>query len=345
MAFVYPDAEWDFAGADKLFYKLLDQKVSIQEFKRELERTHMKYDEDWFAASLLDMINTFAISDRMIVLNMLGQYLTNYRDEKSLMNQILPKTLQKMQAWSAKEPSSELLARINRVKPFVLPADFRLPLVKVPPPQHTQAQHALYLAARKSLEAQRLDRKSGREGVVTSFRLDGKEYVVKTFRMSVQRAAVHKEAEYQQKAAEFAISPRILLVHATFDANEPVFLVMDKMERELEEDIRKTGEIAERYQHELLAHLKTLDKLKIRHNDLTGHNIMLDKRNHVQIVDFGAAVARSRPNNLDSVYSVWREAKELGLLKKDPQILLGAPDADQASVLIDSSGNPIAWPK
>ena len=135
------------------------------------------------------------------------------------------------------------------------------------------------------------------------------------------------------------MSPRVLLVHATFEPSEPVFLVTDKMERELEDDIRKTGEIKQRYQQELIACLQKLDSIKIRHNDLIGQNIMLDKNDHVQIVDFGAAVVRTFPNNLESVRNVWREAQMLGLLKREPQLLLAASTHDQPSVLLDQSGN------
>lgn len=215
---------------------------------------------------------------------------------------------------------------MTRIKPFVVKSDFKLSLPAFPESKYTGTQQTLLDAAKKVLAAKSKEQMghTGADGAAFKMTFGGEEYVIKQFEKSKSRFAVLREAEFQHRAAEVGISPHVFVTYVPFSLDEPVFIVMEKLERTLVEEVGKHGEIKERYQQEIIEQVHLLDKLHIRHNDLNGYNVMFDKHDHVKLIDFGFAVHLEHPNNLVYLASVWRQVDALQTLKKQPTLLLDA---------------------
>ena len=126
--------------------------------------------------------------------------------------------------------------------------------------------------------------KSGKEGTVYLVKYRNNEYALKQFRDHKVPGNIQKEAEIQQKCAQYGISPNIKEVNTHCK-----YIVMDKMDYSLMDLIKKyNGRIPKKYQQEIINIISTLDKIKVFHGDPNPSNFMIkDKR--LYIIDYGFA--------------------------------------------------------
>lgn len=137
----------------------------------------------------------------------------------------------------------------------------------------------------KFVKVQRLGR-PGKDGI--TYRVFDKEtenyYAMKTFKKTKSINVIRRECEFQKRASEMGISPRVIYLD-----EERMTIVMEEMEYTLLDLIRKQdNKLTTRQQTQLLNLFYVLDELKIFHNDPNPCNIMI-KYNTLYIIDFGLA--------------------------------------------------------
>jgi tRNA A-37 threonylcarbamoyl transferase component Bud32 len=127
----------------------------------------------------------------------------------------------------------------------------------------------------------------GREGK-TFLVVDNKfntEYAMKRFRNNKSSDKLFSEVGFQRRASEYNISPKIV----DFDIRNEKFIVMEKMDYHLTDEITFNGGLlSDSRQEELINIYKKLDKLKIFHGDANLLNYMI-KDDKLFIIDFGMA--------------------------------------------------------
>ena len=109
----------------------------------------------------------------------------------------------------------------------------------------------------------------------------GKEYAMKTFNKKKSPKTLKNEYLLQKKASGKNITPRVY----TYD---PVskYIVMDKMDKHLYDDIKKTGIISKKQQLRILEIFEKLDESNVFHGDANLLNYMV-KNEQIYIIDFG----------------------------------------------------------
>lgn len=123
----------------------------------------------------------------------------------------------------------------------------------------------------------------GKEGV-TYLVIDrnDREYAMKTFRKSKSSTALRREYALQRLASKKGIAPRVF----NYDTVSK-YIVMEKMDGHLHEEIKKQQGILFKYQQLRIIKIFTiLDNIKVFHNDSNICNYML-KGKEIYLIDYG----------------------------------------------------------
>jgi serine/threonine-protein kinase len=111
----------------------------------------------------------------------------------------------------------------------------------------------------------------------------GYEYALKQYKKQKSSKKILQEVAFQRRCSDAFLSPKIIDVNL-----EEKFIVMEKMDTHLLDEINQNGGIPLQRQKELVALLKKLDKIGIFHGDANLLNLMI-KNNRLYIIDFGMA--------------------------------------------------------
>lgn len=108
------------------------------------------------------------------------------------------------------------------------------------------------------------------------------KYAMKTFKKTKSVTKLNKEADIQRKAAQKGIAPKIVEVN-----EKDKYIVMDLLDRTLYDYMKeRNGDIALKYQKQMIKIFEKLDEAKILHGDPSPLNFMF-KKNKLYIIDFG----------------------------------------------------------
>ena len=123
-------------------------------------------------------------------------------------------------------------------------------------------------------------KKRGKDGEIKV----NKNMVSKVFNKHKSCNDIRKEYEFMEKAYNLGISPRPFSVNCT----DTKYILMEKLDYTLFEEIKKTGELSQKRQREIIKILHLLDKSHIFHGDVSPLNFMVKKSNDaLYIIDFG----------------------------------------------------------
>ena len=103
--------------------------------------------------------------------------------------------------------------------------------------------------------------------------------------------------------------PNLAKVHEFFEENGTAYIVMDYIDGEsLRSKLRREGPLPESvvisYLKQVLAALEVAHKQNIWHLDIKPENIMVDRNNHVYLIDFGASKHIDSKNTLTTSLSL-----------------------------------------
>jgi tRNA A-37 threonylcarbamoyl transferase component Bud32 len=123
-------------------------------------------------------------------------------------------------------------------------------------------------------------KKRGKDGEIKV----NKNMVSKVFNENKSPKEIIKEYEFMEKAYNLGISPRPF----SFNWTGAKYILMEKLDYTLFEEIKKTGELSQKRQREMIKILHLLDKSHIFHGDISPLNFMIKKSNDaLYIIDFG----------------------------------------------------------
>lgn len=123
--------------------------------------------------------------------------------------------------------------------------------------------------------------KRGKDGKIFEVNRD---CVKKVFRRNKNPQEIIRECEFQRRAAKASLAPPIVRVDQ--DDTGHYYIVMQKMNHTLMDEIRKQNDLSEKWQREMIRILHTLDKMHIFHGDISPLNFMV-YGNKLYIIDFG----------------------------------------------------------
>jgi tRNA A-37 threonylcarbamoyl transferase component Bud32 len=123
----------------------------------------------------------------------------------------------------------------------------------------------------------------GKEGVTYLVKTQGgKTFAMKTFKKTKSSDRLIQEAELQERASEFGISPEVIDVDTVSK-----YIVMEKLDKHLVDIMEEQkGDLTEDQQKQIINIYKKLDQAKVFHGDSNILNYML-KKNRIYIIDFG----------------------------------------------------------
>ena len=107
------------------------------------------------------------------------------------------------------------------------------------------------------------------------------EYAMKRFRSNKSSNNIKLEVDLQRSCSDLGISPKII----DFDTDNK-YIVMEKMDHHLYDEIKQTGTVSVFRQKELIVIFKLLDKAKVFHGDANILNYMV-RDDKLYIIDFG----------------------------------------------------------
>ena len=113
----------------------------------------------------------------------------------------------------------------------------------------------------------------------------------------VNQASFYQQKEkFKKEALRLAnlSHPNLVKVHELFEENGTAYFVMDYIDGEsLRSKLNREGRLSEslvlKYMQQLLPALETAHRQNIWHLDIKPENIMVDKYDHVYLIDFGAS--------------------------------------------------------
>ena len=154
----------------------------------------------------------------------------------------------------------------------------------------------------------------------------GKEYAMKTFNKKKSPNTLKNEYLLQKKASGKNITPHVY-------SYDPVskYIVMDKMDKHLYDDIKKTGILSKKQQLRILEIFEKLDESNVFHGDANLLNYMV-KNEQIYIIDFGFSkeitpklikqLETNRPNYHLMTIGFILKLKELEVSKKSYKYLI-----------------------
>ena len=111
---------------------------------------------------------------------------------------------------------------------------------------------------------------------------ESSEYAMKTFKKTKSSDRIRKEADLQEKASKYGISPEVIEIDTISK-----YIVMEKMDMHLYDKMKEqNGDITETQQKQIIKIFKLLDKAKVFHGDSNILNYMF-KGKKLYIIDFG----------------------------------------------------------
>lgn len=122
----------------------------------------------------------------------------------------------------------------------------------------------------------------GAQGVVSLVEFpNGLRAAMKQFKKSKSQARIRIEADFQRRAAEAGVAPEVMHVD---EENRRIF--MEPMRARVVDVC--TSEAGHRRLADDLEHImRTLDRIKILHNDGNALNLMLDHNDNLFLLDYG----------------------------------------------------------
>ena len=166
----------------------------------------------------------------------------------------------------------------------------------------------------------------GKEG--TTFLVkdrNGREFAMKTFRREKSSSTLKREFLLQKKASRKNITPRAY----EYDTVSK-YIVMEKMDKHLYDEIKNKGVLCKKYQERILEIFDKLDQAGVFHGDANILNYMI-KDGEVYIIDFGFSkeitpqvlkkLETSRPNYHLMTIGLILKLKELSLDEKSYKYL------------------------
>lgn len=158
----------------------------------------------------------------------------------------------------------------------------------------------------------------GKEGVTYLVKdKHGKEYAMKTFRKDKSSQTLKTEYSLQKKASKFCITPHVY----DYDTVSK-YIVMEKMDKHLYDEIKKKGSLSKKYQERILFIFEKLDKAGVFHGDANILNYMI-KEGEVYIIDFGFSkeitpqllkkLGTDKPNSHLMTVGLILKLKEIGM--------------------------------
>jgi len=125
---------------------------------------------------------------------------------------------------------------------------------------------------------------NGKEGIVYTLLIRGREYAVKQFKPKKSLNKLQIEANLQQKAAKIGISPKVRECNL-----EKKYIRMDKLDTSLYQIMKKRqGRLSIKRQKEIMNLANELDRIKVFHGDPNPANFMV-KGDKLYIIDYGFA--------------------------------------------------------
>ncbi len=122
----------------------------------------------------------------------------------------------------------------------------------------------------------------GAQGVVSLVEFpNGLRAAMKQFRKSKSAARIQAEADFQQRAAEAGVAPEVM--HVDLDKRR---IFMEPMRARVV-DVCKSESGHRRLADDLERIMRTLDRIKILHNDGNALNLMLDHDDNLFLLDYG----------------------------------------------------------
>jgi predicted Ser/Thr protein kinase len=122
----------------------------------------------------------------------------------------------------------------------------------------------------------------GKEGVTYLVRdKNGNEYAMKTFRKEKSSLTLKREYSLQKKASMVGVAPKVY----NYDTVSK-YIVMERMDRHLLDDIRKKGYLTKKQQERILEIFSKLDQVGVFHGDANILNYMV-KDKEIYMIDFG----------------------------------------------------------
>jgi serine/threonine-protein kinase RIO1 len=124
-------------------------------------------------------------------------------------------------------------------------------------------------------------KKKGKDGEIKY----GDKIVSKVFKKNKDSSEIEKEYRFLEKAYELGVAPRPIEYQSK---GRVKYIAMEKLDETLFDIMKRTGDVSEEYQKEMIRILHILDKNKIFHGDISALNFMKKKGDKkLYIIDFG----------------------------------------------------------
>lgn len=173
----------------------------------------------------------------------------------------------------------------------------------------------------------------GKEGVTYLVKdRHGKEYAMKTFRKDKSSQTLKTEFTLQKKAAKFSVSPHVY----DYDTVSK-YIVMEKMDKHLYEEIKRRGSLSKKHQERILYIFEKLDRAGVFHGDANILNYMI-RGGELYIIDFGFSkeitpqllkkLGTDKPNSHLMTIGLVLKLKELGMTENSYKYLKKALPED-----------------
>jgi tRNA A-37 threonylcarbamoyl transferase component Bud32 len=148
---------------------------------------------------------------------------------------------------------------------------------------------ALQKLSRAQIEKKgKLSGKKGKEGTTIIVKgKSGREYAIKLFKTKKSSDKILKEANFQERAAEAGVAPKVYAVNT-----KGKYIIMQKMSETIVDYARRKNlkELKKRHQAQLYALCKRLDEAGLVQNDGNPLNLMLDDNQRLYLIDYGFAM-------------------------------------------------------
>lgn len=113
-----------------------------------------------------------------------------------------------------------------------------------------------------------------------------KEYAQKQYRKNKSSDSIRREYEFQKKAADKGLSPRVIDCDTIAKT-----ITMEKMDYDLIDLIQKQkGKLTRKQQEDIIHLFEGLDDLGIFHADSNSLNLMYTSKDELKIIDYGFAM-------------------------------------------------------